>query len=78
MDSVTATELSTSYMKRKQFEAHLLALEVGKMLGGVSEEVGKATRHVNNNPLGRGRTSADALFGSLGFRPELGINKVKH
>ena len=65
-------------MKRKQFEAQQIALQVGRLLGGASEQAGRMSTVVNHDPLGRGRTSADALLGSLGFKPEIGVNKVKH
>jgi hypothetical protein len=72
-------ELSVSYMKRTQFEAQQIALQVGKLFGGVSEQVHKASGHTTNrDPLKPGRTSASALLGSLGFNPAAGLNKTKY
>ena len=80
MDSVTTYELTLSYMKRKQFEAQQIALQVGKLFGGASAEASRMSGQVgtNTDPLQPGRTSASALLGSLGFNPKLGRNKVKH
>lgn len=78
---MTTYELTLSYMKRKQFEAQQIALQVGKLFGGASEQanrMGGMGGHLNHDPLKPGRTSAGALLGSLGFNPKLGRNKVKH
>lgn len=75
---MTATELSISYMKRKQFEAQQIALQVDKLFGGASEQVHKAGGYANSDPLKPGRTSASALLGSLGFNPAAGRNKTKY
>ena len=72
-------------MKRKQFEAQQIALQVGKLFGGVSEQASKMSGNGNghsvyagNDPLKPGRTTGSAMMGSLGFNPKLGRNKVKH
>ena len=73
-------ELSVSYMKRTQFEAQQIALQVGKLFGGASAEASRMSGRVGTNTdhLKPGRTSASALLGSLGFNPAAGLNKTKY
>ena len=72
-----------SYMKRKQFEAQQIALQVGKLFGGASEQASKMagnghTVYSGNDPLKPGRTTGTAMMKSLGFNPKSGRNKMKH
>jgi hypothetical protein len=69
-------------MKRKQFEAQQIALQVGKLFGGASEQANRMGRGqgtvTTNDPLKPGRTTGAAMMKSLGFNPKSGRNKVKH
>lgn len=81
MDSITATELTLSYMRRKQFEAQQIAVQVGKLFGGASEQASRmsgSAAYAGSDPLRPGRTTGEAMMRSLGFNPKSGRNKVKH
>ena len=52
-DVITQTRLLSAYVRRKRFEARLLALEVGKLFGGAQDD----------------RVSADELLSMMGIQP---------